>query len=273
MVQRVWDEDERPKAEEMPTVLPLFPLDQPLLLPGTVVPFAAESPADRNLVDDALAADRYVAIVQPLEDAALAARPQEGPPAIYSVGCVGYIGECHETDVDRYLVLAGGLIRFRVLAEEPTDRGYRRVVVDYGEFAGDPEQVETDLEFPRLRDLIRKRVEANESELRPVHHGQHGGHGDRYRHRSRHRALPRRTTGAHGNPQPARARERAARFHDRPGRQAQLRLLAVAPAELGPRDLTPWPPLLKERGGTKRSLKPLSFRRGVGVRSSGQDLP
>ncbi len=165
MVQRVWDEDERPKAEEMPTVLPLFPLDQPLLLPGTVVPFAAESPADRNLVDDALAADRYVAIVQPLEDAALAARPQEGPPAIYSVGCVGYIGECHETDVDRYLVLAGGLIRFRVLAEEPTDRGYRRVVVDYGEFAGDPEQVETDLEFPRLRDLIRKRVEANESEL------------------------------------------------------------------------------------------------------------
>lgn len=165
MVQRVWDEDERPKAEEMPTVLPLFPLDQPLLLPGTVVPFAAESPGDRNLVDDALAADRYVAIVQPLEDEALAPRSQEGPPAIYSVGCVGYIGECHETDVNRYLVLAGGLIRFRVLGEETTDRGYRRVVVDYGEFADDPEQVETDLEFPRLRDLIRQRVEANESDL------------------------------------------------------------------------------------------------------------
>ncbi len=165
MVQRVWDEDERPKAEEMPSVLPLFPLDQPLLLPGTVVPFAAESPEDRNLVEDALAADRYVAIVQPLEDRALASAPQEGPPAIYSVGCVGYIGECHETDVDRYLVLAGGLIRFRVVGEEVTDRGYRRVTVDYGEFANDPEQVETELEFPRLRELIRKRVEANESDL------------------------------------------------------------------------------------------------------------
>lgn len=165
MAQRVWDEDERPNPREMPTVLPLFPLDQPLLLPGTVVPFAAESPGDRNLVDDAMAADRYVAIVQPLEAEASRARPQEGGPRIYSVGCVGYIGECHETDVNRYLVLAGGLIRFRVVGEEPCDRGYRRVIVDYGEFQDDPEEVDTDLEFPRLRDLIRRRVEANESDL------------------------------------------------------------------------------------------------------------
>jgi Lon protease-like protein len=165
MVQRVWDEDERPNPAEMPKVLPLFPLDQPLLLPGTVVPFAAESDGDRNLVDDAMAADRYVAIVQPLETAGSLARSMESSPGIYSVGCVGYIGECHETDVNRYLVLAGGLIRFRVVGEEPCDRGYRRVVVDYGEFVDDPEEVDTDLEFPRLRDLIRRRVEANESDL------------------------------------------------------------------------------------------------------------
>jgi zinc protease len=36
---------------------------------------------------------------------------------------------------------------------------------------------------------------------------------------------------------------------------------------LKPRDLTPWPPLLKERGN-EDELKPLSFRRWVGVRSS-----
>jgi len=165
MVQRVWDEDDPVKPEEMPTVLPLFPLDQPLLLPGTVVPFAAETEGDRNLVDDALATDRYVAIVQPLEEDTPAARSREGQPGIYSVGCVGYIGECHETDPDRYLVLAGGLIRFRVVGEAPCDRGYRRVKVDYGEFLDDPETVDKDLEFPRLRDLIRRRVETNESDL------------------------------------------------------------------------------------------------------------
>jgi Lon protease-like protein len=154
------------KPEELPTTLPLFPLDQPLLLPGTVVPFAAAELGERNLVDDAMAADRYVAIVQPLEDDSPAARGlQEGRPQVYQVGCLGYIGECHEPEEDRYIVLAGGVIRFRVIGEAPCDRGYRRVVVSYGEFLDDPEQVEEELEFPVLRDLVRQRVEANDSEM------------------------------------------------------------------------------------------------------------
>lgn len=153
------------KPEELPTTLPLFPLEQPLLLPGTVVPFAATEPGERNLVDDAMEADRYVAIVQPLVDDSPAARSLEGRPPVYQVGCLGYIGECHETDEDRYLVLAGGVIRFRVIGEAPCDRGYRRVVVSYGEFLDDPEQLEAELEFPVLRDLVRQRIEANDSDM------------------------------------------------------------------------------------------------------------
>jgi uncharacterized protein len=153
------------KPEELPTTLPLFPLEQPLLLPGTVVPFAAAEPGERNLVDDAMDTDRYVAIVQPLEADAPAARTLEGRPAIYQVGCLGYIGECHETEEDRYLVLAGGVIRFRVIGEAPCDRGYRRVVVSYGEFLEDPDQLDAELEFPVLRNLVRQRIEANDSDM------------------------------------------------------------------------------------------------------------
>lgn len=156
------------KPEELPTVLPLFPLEQPLLLPGTVVPFAAEQEGERNLVDDAMAAEGYVAIVQPIDDDSPAARAgtKDGGTPIYAVGCLGHIGECHETDVDRYLVLAGGVIRFRVVGEAPCDRGYRRVVVDYGEFLEDPDQIEGELlQFPVLRDLVRQRVEANDSDM------------------------------------------------------------------------------------------------------------
>ncbi|HSG39227.1 MAG TPA: hypothetical protein VLE27_06285, partial [Thermoanaerobaculia bacterium] len=75
------------------------------------------------------------------------------------------IGECHETEEDQYLALVGGVIRFRILGEEACDRGYRRVLVDYDEFLEDPDQVETELEFPVLRDLVRKRIEANQSDL------------------------------------------------------------------------------------------------------------
>ncbi len=154
------------KHDNLPPVLPLYTLEQPLLLPGTVVPFAVTAPGERSLIDDAMEADRYVAIVQPLEAEAPAARSQrEGRPPIYSVGCVGYIGECHETDEDRYLVLAGGVIRFRIVGEAPCDRGYRRVLVDYEDFREDPDQVELELEFPRLRDLVRQRIEANEADI------------------------------------------------------------------------------------------------------------
>ena len=62
------------KPEELPTVLPLFSLEQPLLLPGTVVPFAATEQGERNLVDDAMAAEGYVAIVQPIDEGSPAAR-------------------------------------------------------------------------------------------------------------------------------------------------------------------------------------------------------
>jgi uncharacterized protein len=154
------------KHDNLPPILPLYTLEQPLLLPGTVVPFAVTEPGERALVEDVLETDGYVAVVQPLEAEAPAARSQrEGLPAIYSVGCVAYIGECHETEEDRYLVLAGGVIRFRIVGEAPCDRGYRRVMVDYEDFREDPDQVEMELEFPRLRDLVRQRIEANEADI------------------------------------------------------------------------------------------------------------
>ena len=135
--------------DNLPPVLPLYTLEQPLLLPGTVVPFALTEPGERAMVEDALEGDRYLAIVQPLEAEAPAARAQqEGRPAIYSVGCVAYIGEWHETEPDRYLVLAGGVTRFRIVGEAPCDRGYRRVMVDYEEFRDDAGQIELELEFP-----------------------------------------------------------------------------------------------------------------------------
>jgi len=152
--------------DNLPPVLPLYTLEQPLLLPGTVVPFALIEPGERAMVEDALEGDRYLAIVQPLEAEAPAARAQnDGRPAIYLVGCVAYIGECHETEPDRYLVLAGGVTRFRIVGEAPCDRGYRRVMVDYEDFREDAGQVEQELEFPRLRDLVRQRIEANDAEI------------------------------------------------------------------------------------------------------------
>ena len=145
--------------EGFPKEIPLVPLAEPLLLPGTVVPFTVHDDGDRHLLQDALAAQGYVGIVQPLEGEA------EDPPRLYQVGCLGRIGETREDDEGDTVALAGGLVRFRIVAEVPCDRGYRRATVDYSEFAEDPVEIESELSFAGLRKLVRRRIEENSAEF------------------------------------------------------------------------------------------------------------
>lgn len=142
------------KIQELPPIVPVFPLDTPLLLPGTVVPFRASEPRYLNLVEDAMASDGYVGILQPMEEGAGA-----DDSVLYTVGCLGRIVECQEEDEPgEILVLAAGMIRFRVLQELPGDRGYRLAVVDYGDFLDDVDEIAEDLEFQTLREMVRQRI-------------------------------------------------------------------------------------------------------------------
>jgi uncharacterized protein len=152
-------------SETFPIVLPIFPLAAPLLLPGTVVPLMASEERYRNLLNDALAADGYVGILQPVsgEDAEVGL-PGPGK-VLYEVGCLGRIGECREEGDGRYVALVEGVIRFRIRAEIDGQHGYRRMTVDYVEFLEDPEAIEEELDFSELKEVVRQRVEANGSSL------------------------------------------------------------------------------------------------------------
>jgi Lon protease-like protein len=119
----------------------------------------------RNLLDDALATDNYVGILQPIfGEPAEVGVPGLGP-ALYAVGCLGRIGECREEGDGGYLALVEGVIRFRMRQEIEGRNGYRRMAVDYVEFLDDPETIEEELDFSELKEVVRQRVEANGSSL------------------------------------------------------------------------------------------------------------
>jgi Lon protease-like protein len=142
------------KVHDYPTILPIYPLAAPLLLPGTVVPIVADEPRYRRLVDDVLAGDEHLGILQPQEEW----DEEDGgiEPLLFTVGCLGRLEEGRPENDDEYLV--GGLIRFRVVEELPPLHGYRRVRVDYSEFQEDPELIEEGLAFSTLRELARRQV-------------------------------------------------------------------------------------------------------------------
>jgi Lon protease-like protein len=124
------------RIENLPDEFPVFPLTGALLLPRGKLPLNIFEPRYLAMIDDALAAGRIFAMIQPdasRHDIA------EGP-ALFSVGCLGRLSSFSETDDGRYLITLLGLIRFRVVQELPSRNGYRRVRGDFSAYRADLDQ-------------------------------------------------------------------------------------------------------------------------------------
>ena len=124
----------RPGFEDLPRVVPIFPLPGVLLLPGGRLPLNIFEPRYLAMVRDALAGERAIGMIQPREEAA-----DVGAAKVYETGCLGRITAFSETDDGRYLITLTGLIRFDVGRELPPMEGYRRVTASYHRFRGDLE--------------------------------------------------------------------------------------------------------------------------------------
>jgi uncharacterized protein len=110
----------------MSDLLPLFPLPNVVLFPNVFLPLHIFEPRYREMVADALDADRMIGMVllRPGWD-----RDYEGRPPIYPIGCSGVMTHVERLADGRYNIVLRGLERFRVV-EEHADRPYRRAVVE-----------------------------------------------------------------------------------------------------------------------------------------------
>ena len=82
------------RALDLPQVIPVFPLSGALLLPHAQLPLNIFEPRYLNMVDDAMAGDRIIGLVQ----------PKGGTPALPGlspVGCAGRITSFAETSDGR----------------------------------------------------------------------------------------------------------------------------------------------------------------------------
>ena len=101
------------------TRLSIFPLPGAVLYPGLQLPLYIFEPRYRALVKDALARDRRIAMIQPQGS-------DEGAP-LFSVGCVGKIGQVEALDDGRFNLVLEGEARFRLLRELDATTPFRQV--------------------------------------------------------------------------------------------------------------------------------------------------
>ncbi|NIA71014.1 peptidase S16 [Pelagibius litoralis] len=147
-----------PDFDDLPQVLPVFPLGGVLLLPGGRLPLNIFEPRYLAMFDDAMASNRLIGMIQPVEDG-----EESDVPKIYETGCAGRITSFNETDDGRYLVTLSGLIRFDLQRELPGE-SYRMVEPNYERFRGDMEEDTAAIDRERLVKVLGDYFEANSIE-------------------------------------------------------------------------------------------------------------
>jgi Lon protease-like protein len=131
------------KVSDLPEVIPVFPLDGAVLLPGGQLPLQIFEPRYLNMVDDAMSGSRLIGMIQTREgDDKLA-------PRLAEVGCAGRITSYAETGDGRYLITLTGVCRYGVAAEMSAITPYRQVRADFARFAADLEANEQAIAFDR----------------------------------------------------------------------------------------------------------------------------
>jgi uncharacterized protein len=122
---------------DLPEILPVFPLTGALLLPGAQLPLNIFEPRYIAMLDDALAGNRLIGIVQPSFSEGRSDIDAGHVPALCQVGCIGRITSFAETGDGRYITSLTGVCRYRLFAEVAGARGYRRFRI--GPFGADLE--------------------------------------------------------------------------------------------------------------------------------------
>lgn len=116
--------------------LSIFPLPGAILFPGLRLPLHIFEQRYRALTGDALARDRRIAMIQP--------QGGEEGAQLFTIGCIGRIGEVEAMEDGRYNLVLEGEARFRLLRELDVTTPFRQVEGELIE--DDPEAVLSSIE-------------------------------------------------------------------------------------------------------------------------------
>lgn len=109
----------------LPKLLRIFPLAEVVLFPDTLLPLHIFEPRYREMLTDALAGDRTIAMSLLKEAAGPAADGET--PEVYPVGCAGRVVEHKELEDGRSMIVLKGTVKFRIKCEVAGDKPYRLV--------------------------------------------------------------------------------------------------------------------------------------------------
>ena len=133
--------------------IPIFPLNNVIMLPGSFLPLNIFEKRYLNMVDDALkTSSRLIGIIQPLMN-----KKENIETFENAIGCYGRIIKFEETENETYLISLKGLSRFRIINSQLVKRGYISSKVSFEIYKNDLNELKTN-NFKFINDKSLKTI-------------------------------------------------------------------------------------------------------------------
>ena len=136
------------KFEELPKTIPIFPLSNFIMFPGTTVPLNIFEPRYLQMVNDSMKEHRIIGMIQPKKSGMLK------KPDLYEIGCIGKITSFNETEDGRILIILNGVCRFKVNKEIQSNKLYRECNVQYNNYSNDISEKSNEVNFSDLNIIM-----------------------------------------------------------------------------------------------------------------------
>ena len=141
------------KKEDLPKIIPVFPLNNFIIFPKTSVPLNIFEPRYIDMVNDVMKSNKLIGMVQPKNKKNKISDNSE----LHSIGCLGKISSFVEANDGKFLIELKGIIRFQIINEIISNKKYRECEISFKNYYEDLNNKKEDIKFSDL-ELIFKNL-------------------------------------------------------------------------------------------------------------------
>ena len=137
------------KKEDLPKIIPVFPLSNFIIFPDTTVPLNIFEPRYVEMISDSMKTNKLIGLIQPKQNNINSILD------LHEIGCLGKITNFKNTSDGRILIELSGLARFKIMKEVKNDKLYRECKISFENYQDDLNIKKENLKFSDL-ELIFK---------------------------------------------------------------------------------------------------------------------
>jgi uncharacterized protein len=137
------------KKQDLPKIIPVFPLSNFIIFPDTTVPLNIFEPRYVEMINDSMKKNKLIGLIQPKKNNINSIKD------LHEVGCMGKIISFKDISDGRYLIELNGIARFKITKEVKNNKLYRECEINFENYQDDFNLPKKELKFSDL-ELIFK---------------------------------------------------------------------------------------------------------------------